>query len=80
MDCNVGMSNLFCNLDVTMNINPIAVPIPIPQDRVVPDWPQKKAQRVEESSKAVDRKADKYRYDTEYQHHPQSKRVDFIVT
>ena len=78
MDCNVGMSNLFCNLDVTMNIDPIAVPIPIPQDRVIPDWPQKKAQRVEETAKAIDKKVDRYKYDSEYQHHPQH-RVDFIV-
>ena len=72
------MSNLFCNLDVTMNIDPIAVPIPIPQDRVIPDWPQKKAQRVEETAKAIDKKVDRYKYDSEYQHHPQH-RVDFIV-
>ena len=78
MDCNVGMSNLFCNLDVTMNIDPIAVPIPIPQDRVIPDWPQKKAQRVEETAKAIDKKVDRYKYDSEYQHNPQH-RVDFIV-
>mgnify|MGYP003130652396 CR=1 FL=1 len=78
MDCNVGMSNLFCNLDVTMNIDPIAVPIPIPQDRVIPDWPQKKAQRVEETAKAIDKKVDRYKYDSEYQHHPQH-RVDFII-
>jgi len=74
----VGMSNLFCNLDVTMNIDPIAVPIPIPQDRVIPDWPQKKAQRVEETAKAIDKKVDRYKYDSEYQHHPQH-RVDFII-
>ena len=74
----MGMSNLFCNLDVTMNIDPIAVPIPIPQDRVIPDWPQKKAQRVEETAKAIDKKVDRYKYDSEYQHHPQH-RVDFIV-
>ena len=78
MDCNVGMSNLFCNLDVTMNIDPIAVPIPIPQDRVIPAWPQKKAQRVEETAKAIDKKGDRYKYDSEYQHDPQH-RVDFIV-
>ena len=66
-------------LDVIMNIDPIAVPIPIPQDKVISDWPQKKQQRIEETAKAVDRKADRYRHDIEYQNHPQSKRVNFVV-
>tara|TARA_R100001015_G_C4577409_1_gene134465 strand:+ start:542 stop:730 length:189 start_codon:yes stop_codon:yes gene_type:complete len=61
-----------------MNIDPVAVPIPIPQDRVITDWPVKnKQQRVEETAKAIDRKSDKYRYDSAYKHH--RKHIDFIV-
>lgn len=72
-----------------MNVDPIAVPIPIPQDKVITDWPVKnKQQRVEETAKAIDKKSDKYRYETVYTYHPhngnkvnpnQGHNIDFVV-
>jgi|TARA_R110000824_G_scaffold167762_1_gene344811 hypothetical protein len=54
-------------------------------DRVVPDWPSSKCERVEETKKTAEAKVEKIRNDTAYTYHPinrphrQGEVVDFVI-
>ena len=66
-----------------MNINTSY--IPINYDRVVPDWPNSKTKRVEETRIALEIKVDKIKNNAAYTYHPinklhrQGEVVDFVI-
>ena len=61
------------------------MPLPqMPFDKVVPEWPS--AQRVEETAKAIDKRANEFNNESVYAYHPhnqnkipQGQIVDFII-
>ena len=54
-------------------------------DKVVPDWPNSKSERVEETRRAAEIKVDKIKNDAAYTYHPinrphrQGEVVDFVI-
>jgi len=66
-----------------MNINTSY--IPINYDKVVPDWPNSKTERIEETRKAAEVKVEKIKNNTAYTYHPinkphrQGEVVDFVI-
>ena len=66
-----------------MNINTSY--IPINYDKVVPDWPNSKTERIEETRKAAEVKVEKIKNDSAYTYHPinrphrQGEVVDFVI-
>tara|TARA_X000001388_G_scaffold72801_2_gene63838 strand:+ start:346 stop:549 length:204 start_codon:yes stop_codon:yes gene_type:complete len=66
-----------------MNIN--TSHIPINYDKVVPDWPNSKTERVEETKQAAEVKVEKIKNNTAYTYHPinrphrQGEVVDFVI-
>jgi|TARA_R110000787_G_scaffold28545_1_gene77867 hypothetical protein len=59
--------------------------IPINYDKVVPEWPNAKTERIEETKKHTEIKVDKIKNETTYTYHPvnkphrQGEVVDFII-
>tara|TARA_E500000305_G_scaffold77828_1_gene63436 strand:+ start:760 stop:963 length:204 start_codon:yes stop_codon:yes gene_type:complete len=66
-----------------MNINTSYVPINY--DKVVPDWPNSKTERVEETRRASEIRIEKIKNDTAYAYHPvnrphrQGEVVNFMI-
>ena len=70
-------------MDVVLNTSYI----PVSYDKVVPEWPDKKEQRIEETKKTTLEKALDFKNETAYAYHPHNQNkftttgqvVDFVV-
>jgi hypothetical protein len=70
-------------MDVTINTSYI----PVNYDKVVPEWPDLKQQRIEETQKRTVEKSQELKSDTAYAYHPhnqnkfttQGQIVDFVI-
>lgn len=70
-------------MDATINTNYM----PVNYDRVVPEWPDMKQQRVEETQKTIIEKSQDLKNQTAYAYHPHNQNkfttsgqvVDFVI-